>query len=226
MHQCCRAVSRIRFWRQLQHPKQVKRNLKISQHPAGTLLCIKPEHGWSWTSVTRKPKHHYLLLYTIHGCMCKHTHTDMHAYIQTHIHTHTYTHTHHYIALHYIALHYTTLHTHTHIQAYRQTYTQLQTYVHPPSTHAYIHACKRTSVHPPIQPSNHSWSVHDPSMIRPYNETPKQCGERWKDLKSSVAASWWDKSDPSSESMVFIQGGLCKKRCQVRLCKFPLWRSL
>ena len=153
------------------------------------------------------------------ACANTHIQTCMHTYRHTYIHIHTHTPL-HCITLHCITLHYTTLHyIHTHIQTYRQTYTQLQTYVHPPSTHAYIHACKRTSVHPPIQPSNHSWSVH---TMRP----PSSVGKGGKDLKSSVAASWWDKSDPSSESMVFIQGGLCKKRCQVRLCKFPLWRSL
>ena len=148
--------------------------------------------------------------------MCKHTHTDMHAYIQTHIHTHTYTHTItlHYITLHYITLHYITYtHTHTGIQTDIHTITDIRT----STQHARIHTCVQAYIRPSTHPT-----IHDPSMIRPYNETPKQCGERWKDLKSSVAASWWDKSDPSSESMVFIQGGLCKKRCQVRLCKFPL----
>ena len=150
----------------------------------------------------------------IQTCM----HTDTHTY--TYIHTHTITL--HYITLHYITLHYITYtHTHTYRHTDRHTHNYRHTYIHPARTHTYM----RANVHPSIHPSSHP-TIHDPSMIRPYNETPKQCGERWKDLKSSVAASWWDKSDPSSESMVFIQGGLCKKRCQVRLCKFPLWRSL
>ena len=98
------------------------------------------------------------------ACANTHIQTCMHTYRHTYIHIHTRTPL-HCITLHCITLHYTTLHTHTHIQAYRQTYTQLQTYVHPPSTHAYIHACKRTSVHPPIQPFMiRPWSVHDPSI--------------------------------------------------------------
>ena len=40
-----RAVSRTRF--QVERPKHVIRNLKLSQHPAGTLSCIKPEQGRS-----------------------------------------------------------------------------------------------------------------------------------------------------------------------------------
>ena len=40
-------------------------------------------------------------------------------------------------------------------------------------------------------------------------------GKGEEDPKPSVAPSWSDQSDPSSEGMVFIQGGLWKNRYHV-----------
>lgn len=58
---------------------------------------------------------------------------------------------------------------------------------------------------------------------------PKQCGVRifkGKGGKDPVAASQLEKSGPSSESMVFSQGGIWNKGYQVRFCKVPLGKSL